>query len=501
MSVRPFDIVGVIAVGAWLTVLGLYVYEVNFAEEQRASEQPSGIVLTSGESWMILTRDDEQVGVIHETRTPIEDGWLLEYDLLMNISSLGTEQLLETSIKATVDKAAYLRKVSGRVQTALTAFDLAGTVNGNEVVLSYTIDENERERRIQLKEPPRLSSSVFNQLAAQSGSLTPGDVFEQEYFDPMVMGMTNMRFEYVRQHQVEVYDTVVDTYHFKQQIAGTELDVYVDAKGDVHIQELPLRIVAARIPPALGLSRSKALRSKFESAKKKGAAEISVDEAVGFIRGAGSITSRSKYKLTNLPEGLALILDSGAQKATSKTSTSAEVDTAERAGPQLQTEQRLEEYKLAPADVSEEAAAKILEDTDELKGVQLVEKIARNVANAIEFDGDSEHATGNAAFASGKGTSSAMAELTVGVLRKKGVPARYVLGAEEIDGKWVPRYWAQAWNNDRFVDLDPTRTTLIPGVNQIQLSVSEVLDRETFEPHLEALKISRVEVTPEADFN
>lgn len=481
---RLFDTIGVVSVAAWIGLVAAYGYELYFQSEVERIALDSGVPIRAGDAWMVLTREDAEIGFIHETRTPIEAGWLLEYDFLMNVTSLGSAQLIRTNVKATVDHTAVLQKAQIKVDTANTfTLEADARTEGNEVILEMTMGGVTRTRRIPFKEPPRLAQSVFFQLAARD-ELKPGEVFEQQYFDPIAMGMTSMRFEYVRRHTVDVYDRQVEAFHFVQKVINDEYDVYLDADGEVQIQELPLRIIAARVPSEYGQTRGRAMEREFKTGRTV-EGTLTAEDAIGLIRGGGGLKETSVFEVKNLPADWRLLADSGSQKVVSRKEESLVIDTT------LSTE-NIDSAPvgddLLEVDSDLDASAITVPDLGDAPQTIIAEKIARDVKEKAEAS---------------KISSFESARLLVDGLRRAKIPARMVYGVQWADEGVTPLYWAQYHRNEGWVDLDPGRVTLLPSTQQIQITVEPLVTREDFESELSKISITRVNIESgaEADFN
>lgn len=491
---RLFDFIGAAAVAGWLGLIGFYVWHTYFADE--AEDIGSGVVIREGESWMLLTREDEEVGYIHETRTRLDDelGWLLEYDLLMNVSMLGVNQFIKTNIKASVDTSAYLKQFNATIEAASTQFKMEGRVEGTTVTMSMDLAGQLREQKLELKEAPRLSNSAVNALVAAE-KLTPGQRFEQQYFDPTVLGMTTMTFEYVREHEVAVFDQKIPTRHFRQIVAGNELDVYVDDNGEVYIQEFPFRIIGARVPNELGQSRASAMKREFRD--KKDSVDLSVETAVGLLKGVDQVFSKnnSEFLISDIPEGVILSLDSGEQRAVQKKAVQAIVDTAQKGEREELTtdgEAKLLESSLR-IDHKSGAFAELLPDEQKDKTSTLrAETLARALRDRMKNKGEVSIQTASQALEKGEGDCTELSLVLVAALRHHGIPARFVSGVRESEGKLIPHQWVQYWNGGEYIDIDLTTDTLMPGTNQIQLFTHTEPEHPEYVHVLDQIKIEPV---------
>jgi hypothetical protein len=266
---KLFDIIGVLVVVCWVGVVGWVGYRELNGDEKAVSLDD--IRLTEGDAWMVLNRENEEVGFVHETRTRIDDGWLLEYELAFQIDIASQKKLLESRTRATLDDKAYLRQFNADISSFIGSFIVRGEVSGNTITLTSNIGGGEQKRTVTLPEPPRLANNAVNQLIANPEALVPGQNISQEYFDPMSSGMSKLTYTYIEKTTVSLYAGDEEAYHFRQQLMGDEMDVYISPEGEILIQEFPMQTIGSKIPASLGKTRSSALRRKFkeEAAKAK----------------------------------------------------------------------------------------------------------------------------------------------------------------------------------------------------------------------------------------
>lgn len=267
---RIFDITGAAAVAFWLIFTGLYVYrhEVQSTESETTSLE-GDVTLSEGDSWMILRRNDEDVGFVHRTRTRLENGWLTEYDMLMVVDVLGQKRPIDIAIKARLDEEAYLNGFDADIRASGRRIAAQGDVQADNVSLIINPKSDPIQRSIPLNARPRLATHSFHQLLARD-ELEPGDRYENEYFDPTSLGMQSIVIEYVGRESVDVFGQQSEAYHLKQTVNDEHYDVYVNERGELLIQEFPFEIVGARVKPELGRARAADIRQRAASARSDG---------------------------------------------------------------------------------------------------------------------------------------------------------------------------------------------------------------------------------------
>ncbi|MFP4599879.1 MAG: hypothetical protein ACLFVJ_16595 [Persicimonas sp.] len=293
---KPFDIVGAVVVAAWLVLGGFYVYQQEFAQSGDSRQMAENFVMHSGETWLVLRRDDREVGFVHQTRTQLDDGWLVEYEMLLVLDLLGSERPIDTTVRSRLDRDGYLVEFTADISASSRDIEASGRVDGTTLHTSLNLSGEPRDRSIELDDRPRLSSSAFNQLLA-SGDLVVGETFEEKFFDPTTMQMTAMTMEYVGPDTVDVYEEEFEAHHIVQRLGSDELDVYVDSRGEILIQEFPLKIIASRVPAELGRTRASSIRRKLAERQKEakasgesssGGFEFSLDSAMRMLGGQAS---------------------------------------------------------------------------------------------------------------------------------------------------------------------------------------------------------------------
>jgi hypothetical protein len=500
---KLFDIVGGLAVAGWLVLTGLYVYRAEFQDVTAASELDSALVMKEGETWLNLRRQQKDVGFVHQTRTRLQDGWLLEYDLVMAVSLLGSDRAIETNVKATLDDDGYLEKFNADVTAGDNTFSAQGQVEGTTLTLNVDLGMNPQQRTVDLQEAPRLSSSAVNQLLA-TDELEPGDTFEESYFDPTTMKMTSMELKYVGETDVELLEETRPAHHIKQKVSGNELDVYVDDDGEILIQEFPLRMVGMRVPPEFGKARASALRRKIgaiKDKKKRGQTsgfDLSVDTALNLIGGASDKeeleselddnADSAEYLVEGVSEDMELELESARQRA-ERQDDAWRVRTA--AAPDTQEAQPLDDPApfLASGpriDADSQSIADLVESADAADA----DAIAAAVADRLTVAGEAGMSTASSALERGEGDCTEHSLVLVAALRQSDIPARFASGVLFEDGKMSPHQWVQFHDGDTWRDIDITRDDFDVGARHIQLYTHATPEHSGYVHALDQLTIT-----------
>ena len=333
---RLFDLTGAVAVVAWLAVIAASVYTIHAGAPTDTSSIEGQVAIHEGENWLVMmTEDREEIGYVHETRTRVPQGWLFEYDMFMSIGLMGVDRALASTLKATLDEGGYLLSFASSLEAGPRTFRLDGQVHAQRVLeMKLYLGEVPETRTIELEQPPKLSANALNHIIA-SGDLEEGRRYRQEFFDPTSFGIKEIVYEYQGQVDVDVYDRKERAHHFRQLVAGNELDVYVSDSAEILIQEFPMRTLGMSLPPALGRARAKAIREQLQDGaqaralglggqgKERAApVDLSMKTALRMLGSAllGEDGQRLElaegeraYQLKGIPAGLSLQLDSTRQ--------------------------------------------------------------------------------------------------------------------------------------------------------------------------------------------
>ncbi len=315
---RLFDTVGALSVICWVLILGSFVYQEYLSAPPEttstAISTSNAITITEGQSWFVLSRENKDVGFIHESRTRVDESWLFEHEMVMQVELAGSLQLLKTHTRATLDSTGILQKFQGDMNSFMGTFTATGEVADNTIHVDVDLGQRSFSRDIPLNAPPKLSNTAINQLVANPELLKENQRYEHEYFDPMQQQMSTLAYRYIEQKEVEVYGNTFQAYHFRQELMGDELDVYVNADGEVLIQEFPMKTVASQLPDTLGKSHTSGLRKKLEketrSAPQLPSPSNKPSEAQGINGMLKNISSLMKTSASDTPADMGTSSDS-----------------------------------------------------------------------------------------------------------------------------------------------------------------------------------------------
>lgn len=499
MSIRAFDLIGALVVVSWISLTMTFVYKQNALHKAQTSAHASTqekVVLSEGETWLMLSRHKQEIGFVHQVRTLLDEGWLLEHDMLMLIDLAGAKQLVETNVRARVSPHAELLQVKATISSFMGMFRILGTLNKDEKVIDITINRgknSEQRRKLPYNTPPKLSANALNHIIA-SKNLKPGTTHTHEYFDPVSMGMSKGLYSYIGRHKVASYGKSFDTYHFRQKVMGNELDMYVNDRGEVVIQEFPLGTVGAWIPTAMGRTRSKNLKRQLSAypvasaQNKKNTTHIkSALEMLGHVVHENAKDKKVFYTIKNTNNKMPLTLTSKRQrlvrleKENNKNIVIAiglKEDDKRLVPFKNVTWTKAQHSDLLKMSARINASAinivNLVAQVDREKPTKVrAKQIAALVQDALKVVPDGGLSSASEVLKRGSGDCTEYALLLVAALRAAHIPARFASGVlMQDDGTQAAHQWVQFYDGTTFLDLDATRKNLEAGPRHIQLFVS-----------------------------
>ena len=505
-GVKLFDVVGALVVTAWVGALGAFIYtEVIVAARVPQAAASPQVAIAPGESWLLVTRQDKDVGFIHETRTPLEDGWLLEHDLSVVVELQDKRQLLQTQIKARVKPDGELVRFSATYSNLLGQTVVEGQVR--EGALHLKLAGDQPERVVPLSGPVRLLQGAHHQLARQR--LEPGQRVTLELFDPVATQMTRVTYRFVERRAFESFSLKSDVLVFSQEYLGQEQPVFVSEQGELWATRMPLQLLASKIPRPLAKARISsmqrdvdALRAKARSDKALiletlGAqgldpSQVSLDRALRLMGDALEAQGWPPHTwlIAPAPDALMarLTLTSQRQRRALPTQDGQAPEGLPVTTGGWRPEQVAPWAPQAP-DASElaamlEATVRVDHDHDSLDALvqgldpaqldALIQALGKRLRLRLQEQPVAALTSASQALAQGQGDCTEFTLISVAALRRVGLPARFVHGLIHKDGAWMPHQWTQVWDasQGRYLELDATRQDLTVGPQHLQLMVS-----------------------------
>lgn len=531
---KRFDIAGVAALLVWMSTLGTFIYVDIIKPSQAQVAAPSkDVAISPGESWLIMSRGDKDVGYIHEARTKIEGGWLMEHDLYLIVELGQKQQLLQTQVKSSVNPDGTLKRFTATYTNLLGESVIDGEVKADHIEIVKG-GEQQGKSKIAITKPVRLAQMAPNQLARLDG-LEKDAKITLELFDPIALKLTQQTYRYIDRRDFESFGVSSPVRAFGQEYLGQEQPVFVADNGELWATRMPLQILASKASKNLAKARISLLKrqaqemiAKREKNKDKilsqlGAqgldpSQMSLDTALGLmgqaLEGQGMLPAHSWQLLPKSDEVLAALrLESARQRrlklqegqsAEGIIITTGSFDEAQvEPAPKEALDDELKAKLLARegrVNGDDEAILKLIEGVAQEDAQVTAHEIGKRLRLAMKEEPLTSITMASEALAQGKGDCTEYALIMVAALRAAKLPARFVHGVRVTqDEGMVPHQWVQYWDasSGQFKELDATRPNLSPDPNHIQLMWSIEPEAPEFVQVLDQLKISPLKTTPQ----
>jgi hypothetical protein len=213
-------------------------------EAESAALAPGGDI-RSGDEWIGLYFQDRKIGLTRITKAPLEAGaWSFRVHSTLKLDTLGVAAQAELDLRARLDADRSLRSFELALRTGAQDFRGEGLVEGDSLRLTLNTGGERVERRLPLSAPPVLRDLLGPTLAREP--LPPGRRLTLPGFDPWTLSATPVEIEVIGPDTVALMGQAVPATRLRQRLDGLVLDAWINERGEMLRQELPLGLVALR---------------------------------------------------------------------------------------------------------------------------------------------------------------------------------------------------------------------------------------------------------------
>lgn len=247
MRLGLFDLLGFVAVGCFVAVLGVDLQGLRSTSREvdiRLTDVEKEQGFRPGVSWFALYLDDDKVGFVRLVRERENAGFSMQQDAVLDIEALGSATRFEVRLQAALDSSFRLERFSLELTSAVLDVTAAGVVADREMDLVVAIGDIEDRTTIVIDDRPLLDIGVNSLVLSRKPRI--GQVIELEVFDPFGLKPAPVSVEYLGFEQIAVVDGAISVHRLRRSVAGSVFDVWVNDLGEVLREELPLGLLAIR---------------------------------------------------------------------------------------------------------------------------------------------------------------------------------------------------------------------------------------------------------------
>lgn len=490
-----FDVFGIVAVVAMGVSFVFLVREhgTGFGElELEISQEDLESGFREGYEYHAIYSGSNKIGTLRTERRRNGDGYRLRSEMELHISLAGlASHRTQTEVDAFLDAGFRLQRFTATTRGGALELALEGQWNGRAMVVTGLPGEAQA-RAFELPEAPFILPSLRPVLMRKR--LERGDRVTFQYYDPIGQQPIETDVTFLGRERVELMGTTVEAFHFRQTALGQQSEVWVNALGEVLVEELPLGMRAIREPEAeakYGLREGVVAGAPAGSGSQLTVA-ATLDEPV---LGRGR-WSAARFVLESAPP---IEVRAPAELPTRVIIDALELDrlVAER-GPTLVL---TTEDPALQQSLREILGAVVPERGTRLRVDEKIRALAGWVGREIALaPGEpSEVETASSVLAARRGSAQGRAALLATLLRAEGIPARLTWGvvARGGDGRTLSEHtWVEAFITD-WVGVDPTLGMVPVDAGYLVLGHGERIDGGLTRSAVSALQILRIEPTVE----
>jgi len=218
MRLNMFKIFGVLAVTAWLAVLGALVQggpsdtvaPTVTGERQSADE----------DEWYGLYMNGEKIGYAHNNTENTGAGYKVSEYVNATFNMMGTVRELEVDSVSRLDNGLALSSFEYKVNSAEASMEVSGVAEGRMLHIQMKTGGAIIKKELPMSDSPHLSSDIG--LLMKMRGYKPGDTFEMPFFDPSSLSEQKMKITVESGDDMKVGGDVLPVYVIRQEFAGIE---------------------------------------------------------------------------------------------------------------------------------------------------------------------------------------------------------------------------------------------------------------------------------------
>lgn len=238
--------------------------------------------LPPGASYYALSLGGQQIGFASNTVDTLADTIRVTDIMVLDLSALGQVRRVEARTDAVLSRTLELREFRALLRGDLGDFAARGTVSGDSLLLVELESQGTvQPLRVKLERPIVLSALLPLQIAFGERP-RPGRTYTLRLFDPILLNEREVsirvtgdstflipdsaRFDTTQQHWVAARWDTVPAIRVTQQMAGIEMDAWIDYEG---------RIVRATSPVGFVMDRS-AFELAYENFRRRSTSSLAL---------------------------------------------------------------------------------------------------------------------------------------------------------------------------------------------------------------------------------
>ena len=225
----------------WAAVMVALVVRGGAVREPPTPSRP--LSAEASEQWHGIYGEGKKIGYSHRVRKPTEDGFSVESNAQMQLSMMGTAQLVRTSLEAETDRSLRLRRFVFHLRSGTIDFTLRGAAQGDELAL--TSDSlGARTVRLPMSTPIALSETLADFIGQQP--LETGQTLRYALFDPLGNAPAPVSLTVGPMERITLPAGARSAYRVDEEYQGTHFRLWVDSNGEVVKEEGPLGMTIVR---------------------------------------------------------------------------------------------------------------------------------------------------------------------------------------------------------------------------------------------------------------
>lgn len=243
MSMKKiYDIAGCCIVGVWVVLMTLLVLKQTAAfRPVQLGKQYIGAFVESRQDWSGIYLQESKIGYSSSQIKRIEEGYQITEETVMDLTVMDLPQRIRTRVNSVVDADMRLQILSFQLAAGIVSMSVTATVRGDRMRLQIQTGGKTELRRISLKEPPVLTSSLRYFVLKQG--IKPGMEYSYPFFDPLTLSTRSMKVQVLGKEPLKLGKRTIECYRVLTSFQDITVSSWVNDQGETLREESPMGLV------------------------------------------------------------------------------------------------------------------------------------------------------------------------------------------------------------------------------------------------------------------
>ena len=221
----------------WLVMIGTLIKKTTSIEVSGDDVLDIGsmVIETGKREWKDIFLKGKKVGYSINLIKPFDDGYFIQDEIFLKINLMGMGRGLYAITQSMVDKQFFLKSFYFKMSSGIVNSIISGKVDGDQIFIHTGKGKDRRMRRIQLAEPPMISTGMG--YLFRTMKISVGDSFRLPFFDPSTMVQKSAVLKVTGKEHLKINRVDYDAFRVETEMWGKPMAFWIDKSGTILKEE------------------------------------------------------------------------------------------------------------------------------------------------------------------------------------------------------------------------------------------------------------------------